>query len=87
MISVTGNSYPVCALRRLISWVILNRECDFMSKRTIRQWQRVRIAEGLRQADAGEFAPEREVAAALARWRTKPRRRVGASARADRRAD
>lgn len=32
-------------------------------------WQAAHIAEGLRQADAGRFAKESEVAAAFARWR------------------
>ena len=35
----------------------------------IYQWQLDHIKEGLRQADAGEFATEEEVAAAFARWR------------------
>jgi predicted transcriptional regulator len=33
-------------------------------------WQRAHIGEGLRQADAGEFASEAEVRAAFARWRS-----------------
>lgn len=32
-------------------------------------WQRAHIEEGVRQADAGEFASEAEVREALARWR------------------
>jgi RHH-type transcriptional regulator, rel operon repressor / antitoxin RelB len=32
-------------------------------------WQREHIEEGLRQADAGEFASEAEVGEAFARWR------------------
>ena len=32
-------------------------------------WQVAHIKEGLRQADAGEFASEAEVAEAFARWR------------------
>jgi predicted transcriptional regulator len=32
-------------------------------------WQLGHIKEGMRQADAGEFAPEAEVRAAFARWR------------------
>jgi predicted transcriptional regulator len=32
-------------------------------------WQIDHIKEGLRQADAGEFATDAEVAAAFARWR------------------
>jgi RHH-type transcriptional regulator, rel operon repressor / antitoxin RelB len=35
----------------------------------LRAWQRAHIQEGVRQADAGEFASEAEVAAAFARWR------------------
>ncbi|NEO51863.1 MAG: CopG family transcriptional regulator [Okeania sp. SIO3B5] len=35
----------------------------------LQEWQVEHIKEGLRQADAGEFASEEEVAAALARWR------------------
>ena len=33
------------------------------------RWQIPRIQEGLRQADAGEFATDEEVAAAFAKWR------------------
>jgi predicted transcriptional regulator len=33
------------------------------------RWQIDHIKEGLRQADAGEFATEAEVAAAFRRWR------------------
>ena len=35
----------------------------------VQEWQVEHIKEGLRQADAGEFASDGEVAAALARWR------------------
>jgi len=35
----------------------------------VQQWQLEHIKEGLRQADAGEFASDEEVAAAFARWR------------------
>ena len=35
----------------------------------VQRWQTEHIAEGLRQADAGDFASEEEVAAAFARWR------------------
>ncbi len=34
----------------------------------VHQWQLAHIKEGLRQADAGEFAKDSEVAAAFARW-------------------
>ncbi|NNN06911.1 MAG: hypothetical protein HKL90_13525 [Elusimicrobia bacterium] len=45
-----------------------------MAKRTIpsrevREWQVAHIEEGLRQAEAGIFAEEREVSAAFARGR------------------
>jgi len=33
------------------------------------RWQIEHIKEGLRQADAGEFATDEEVAAAFAKWR------------------
>ncbi len=33
------------------------------------RWQADHIKEGLRQAEAGEFATEAEIAAAFARWR------------------
>ncbi len=33
------------------------------------RWQIEHIEEGLRQADAGEFATDEEVAAAFAKWR------------------
>jgi predicted transcriptional regulator len=35
----------------------------------VRQWQLEHIREGLRQAQAGEFATEEEVRQAFARWR------------------
>ena len=35
----------------------------------VHQWQTAHIKEGLRQADAGEFAKESEVSSAFARWR------------------
>jgi predicted transcriptional regulator len=35
----------------------------------VRQWQREHIREGLRQAQASEFATEEEVRQAFARWR------------------
>ena len=35
----------------------------------VHQWQIEHIQEGIRQADAGEFASDTEVAAAFSRWR------------------
>lgn len=35
----------------------------------IHRWQFAHIEEGLRQADAGEFATDKEVEAAFAKWR------------------
>ena len=35
----------------------------------VHRWQAEHIGEGLRQAEAGEFATDEEVAAAFARWR------------------
>lgn len=35
----------------------------------VHRWQSAHIKEGLRQAEAGKFAADREVAAAFARWR------------------
>lgn len=35
----------------------------------VNQWQIEHIKEGLRQADAGEFASDDEVAGAFAKWR------------------
>ncbi len=35
----------------------------------VQRWQLVHIGNGLRQADAGEFASDDEVEAAFARWR------------------
>lgn len=35
----------------------------------VHQWQAAHIKEGIRQADAGKFAKDREVASAFARWR------------------
>jgi RHH-type rel operon transcriptional repressor/antitoxin RelB len=37
----------------------------------VQSWQLDQIREGLRQADAGEFASDTEVAAAFARWRKR----------------
>lgn len=39
-------------------------------KAQIHRWKSARIEEGLRQADAGKFATDREVTAAFARWRS-----------------
>lgn len=46
---------------------ILNEAIDAYLQ--VREWQLEHIQEGLRQADAGEFASDEEVAAAFARWR------------------
>ena len=46
---------------------ILNEAIDAYLQ--VQQWQLEHIKESLRQADAGEFATEEEVAAAFARWR------------------
>jgi predicted transcriptional regulator len=35
----------------------------------VHQWQIEHIQEGIRQADAGEFASDAEAAAAFSRWR------------------
>ncbi len=35
----------------------------------VHQWQVAHIKEGLRQADAGEFAKDSKVSSAFARWR------------------
>jgi predicted transcriptional regulator len=35
----------------------------------VHRWQTAHIQEGLRQAEAGEFAGDDEIAAAYARWR------------------
>lgn len=35
----------------------------------VHRWQVAHVKEGLRQAEAGEFAKVSEVAAAMARWR------------------
>ena len=35
----------------------------------VHQWQIEHFQEGIRQADAGEFASDAEVAAAFSRWR------------------
>jgi predicted transcriptional regulator len=45
---------------------LLNEAID--SYLQVYQWQLDHIKEGLRQADAGEFATDEEVAAAFARW-------------------
>lgn len=37
----------------------------------VHYWQIDHIREGIRQADAGEFAKDAEVSAALAKWRGK----------------
>jgi predicted transcriptional regulator len=46
---------------------VLNEAID--NYLAVHQWQAEQIAEGLREADAGKFAKDSEVAAALARWR------------------
>lgn len=46
---------------------ILNEAIDAYLQ--VQQWQLEHIKEGLRQADAGEFASDEEVRAAFARWR------------------
>jgi predicted transcriptional regulator len=35
----------------------------------VQEWQIQHIQEGMRQAEAGEFASDAEVAAAFSRWR------------------
>jgi RHH-type rel operon transcriptional repressor/antitoxin RelB len=46
---------------------ILNEAIDAYLE--VHKWHIEHIQEGLRQADAGEFATDAEVAAAFARWR------------------
>ena len=46
---------------------ILNQAIDAYIE--THRWQSAHIEEGLRQADAGEFASDDEVAAAFAKWR------------------
>ncbi len=46
---------------------VLNQAIDAYLE--VHSWQLDHIKEGLRQADAGEFASDEEVAAALAKWR------------------
>ncbi len=46
---------------------VLNEAIDHYLE--IHRWQLAHIKEGVRQADAGEFAKDSEVKAALARWR------------------
>ena len=46
---------------------ILNEAIDAYLE--VHRWQIEHIKEGIRQADAGEFATDAEVAAAFARWR------------------
>ncbi|GAA0595697.1 ribbon-helix-helix protein, CopG family [Craurococcus roseus] len=36
---------------------------------SVHRWQIARIEKGVRQAEAGDFATDEEVAAAFARWR------------------
>ena len=38
--------------------------------REMREWQLAHIREGMRQAEAGEFASSEEVKAAFGRWRS-----------------
>jgi predicted transcriptional regulator len=57
-------------MKLLCCWsaiAILNDAIDAYLQ--VQQWQLEHIKEGLRQADAGEFARDEEVAAAFARWR------------------
>ena len=46
---------------------VLNQAIDAYLE--VHSWQLDHIKEGLRQADAGEFASDEEVAAAFAKWR------------------
>ena len=46
---------------------ILNEAIDAYLE--VHRWQIEHIKEGIRQADAGEFATDAEVTAAFARWR------------------
>ncbi len=46
---------------------ILNEAIDAYLE--VHRWQIEHIKEGIRQADAGEFASDAEVTAAFARWR------------------
>lgn len=46
---------------------VLNEAIDFYLE--VQKWQIEHIQEGVRQADAGDFATDAEVAAAFARWR------------------
>ena len=53
----------------------LNRDRSYVLNEAVsayietHRWQIEHIKEGLRQADAGEFASDEEVAAAFAKWR------------------
>lgn len=51
------------------SWVI-NEALD--AYLALQDWQLGHVAEGLRQAESGEFASAAEVAAGFARWTGKP---------------
>ena len=53
------------ATRRSKSYLVAAALEDFLEEHA---WQVARIEQGLAQADAGEFASEREVETAFARW-------------------
>jgi predicted transcriptional regulator len=52
--------------RRDVSLVIEEAVSAYLD---LHAWQRAHIEEGMRQADAGEFASDAEVREAFARWR------------------
>jgi predicted transcriptional regulator len=53
------------ALDRDRSWVLAEAVEAYLD---VHRWQVTQIREGLRQAEAGEFASDEEVAAAFGRW-------------------
>ena len=55
------------ALDRDRSWVLAEAVEAYLD---VHRWHVAQIREGLRQADAGEFATDEEVAAAFDRWRS-----------------
>jgi RHH-type transcriptional regulator, rel operon repressor / antitoxin RelB len=55
--------------------MVIDRDRSYVLNEAIKaylethQWQMAHIREGVRQADAGEFASEKDVKAAFKRWR------------------
>jgi RHH-type transcriptional regulator, rel operon repressor / antitoxin RelB len=52
-------------LQRSETWLVAEAIASYVD---LQQWQIREIKEGIREADAGEFATDEEVAAVLSKW-------------------